>query len=214
VKKENNNSNLQLYQNERKQNMKIKINWVFILVIGVMFIGTLAFVPADVRAESNEDVEGEYSMVEDGAIGDIVPTKTNTTVDLVTPCRIVDTRNAVGYFSPGQRREYYVYGPGTGPVGMQQQGGNLAGCPAPRSEPKGVIINVTVVPLSGLGNFRAFPANVGPPNASLVNYRAGVQNIANAASVETYELGGPREIEFLNSNGFAHLIVDVMGYYD
>jgi hypothetical protein len=208
VKKEYNNSNLRLYQNERKQNMKIKINWVFILVIGVMFIGTLAFVPAVVRADQSDG--GEYGLVEDGAIGDIVPTKTNTTVDLVTPCRILDTRNVGGYFSPGQRREYYVYGG----IDVSSQGGNFAGCPAPRGEPKGVIINVTVVPLSGQGNFSAFPANVSPPNASLINYRAGVQNIANAASVETYEVIGPREIEFINRNGFAHLIVDIMGYYD
>lgn len=194
--------------------MKTRTNWIFFIAVGVMFIGALAFGPVNVLAETNEDVATEYGEVEDGAVGEDLEVKTNTTVDLVTPCRIVDTRNAGGFFFPGQRREYYVYGPGPGPVGTIQQGGNPFGCPAPRGEPKGVIINVTAVPVSGSGNFRAFPANVNPPTASLVNYRAGVQNIANAASVETYELGGPRELEIQNSFGFSHLVIDVMGYYD
>ena len=195
--------------------MKTRINWIFIIAVGVMFIGALTLGPANVWAESNEDFEGEYGLVEEGAEpAEDLEVKTNTTVDLVRPCRIVDTRNIGGFFFPGQRREYYVYGPGPGPVGMIQQGGNPFGCDAPRGEPKGVIINVTAVPVSGSGNFRAFPANVSPPTASLVNYRAGVQNIANAASVETYELGGPRELEIQNNFGFSHLVIDVMGYYD
>jgi hypothetical protein len=97
---------------------------------------------------------------------------------------------------------------------MIQQGGNPAGCPAPRSEPKGVIINIVAVPVAGQGNFGAFPANIAPPFAAVVNYRAGVQNIGNGLSVETYESGGPREIEFINRFGYSHLVVDIYGYYD
>ena len=70
------------------------------------------------------------------------------------------------------------------------------------------------VPVAGQGNFGAFPANISPPNAAVINYRAGVQNIANGLSVETYELGGPREIEFINRFGISHLVVDIYGYYD
>jgi hypothetical protein len=128
----------------------------------------------------------------------------------VSPCRIIDTRNAGGFFNPGERREYYVYGPAGD---IFPQGGNATGCPAPRGEPRGVHINVTSVPVSGTGNFKAFPANENPPNASLVNYRTGVQNIANAATLKTYFNVGPKEIEFQDSFGSAHLIVDVLGYY-
>jgi hypothetical protein len=124
----------------------------------------------------------------------------------VKPCRIIDTRIAGGAFSPGASREFNVYG------SVASQGG-AADCPSPRGEPRAVHINVTAVPVSGQGNFRAYPANMGPPNASLVNYKAGVQNVANAGTIQTYWSIGPEEIEFLNSNGTAHLIVDVLGYY-
>lgn len=195
--------------------MKARTIRIFIIAVGVMFIGALAFGPVNVWAQSNEDAGGEWGPVEDEAGAEDLEVKTNTTVDLVTPCRIIDTRLAGGFFVPNQRREYYVYGPGPGSVGMIQQGGNPAGCPAPRSEPKGVIINVVAVPVAGQGNFGAFPANLlFPPNAAVINYRAGVQNIANGISVETYELGGPREIEFINRFGIAHLVVDIYGYYD
>jgi hypothetical protein len=132
----------------------------------------------------------------------------------VTPCRIVDTRVAVGAFLPGQTRTYYVYGPGPGPVGTIQQGGNPAGCPSPNGEPRAVHLNITVVPLVGNGFFKAFPPNVAPPNASIINYRAGVQNIANAATIQTFFSFGPQEIAFQNSGAStAHLIIDVEGYY-
>lgn len=194
--------------------MKTRTIWIFLFAVAVMFIGALAFGPTSVWAESNEEAGGEWGLAEDEAGAEDLEVKTNTTVDLVTPCRILDTRIVGGFFSPGQRREYYVYGPGAGAVGMIQQGGNPAGCPAPRSEPKGVIINIVAVPVGGQGNFGAFPANIAPPLAGVINYRAGVQNVSNGISVETYELGGPREIEFINRNGFSHLIVDVYGYYD
>ena len=77
----------------------------------------------------------------------------------VTPCRIVDTRRGGGgVFSPGQSREYFVYGS----VGAQ---GGSAICSSSKGEPRGVHLNVTAVPVDGTGNFKAFPANVGPPNS-------------------------------------------------
>jgi hypothetical protein len=127
----------------------------------------------------------------------------------VPPCRILDTRIVGGAFSPGVSREYYVYGG----FDISSQGGNPAGCFSPRGEPRAVHINITVVPLAGNGYFKAYPANIVGPNASIINYRSGVQNIANAATIQTYYSIGPREIEFQNFNGTAHLIVDILGYY-
>ena len=124
----------------------------------------------------------------------------------VTPCRIVDTRNAGGAFGPGESREFYVYG------GVGAQGG-AANCPSPRGEPRAVHINVTAVPVSGQGNVAAFPANISPPNASLINYKTGVQNIANAATIKTYFSLGAQEIGIHNRVGTPHLVIDVMGYY-
>jgi hypothetical protein len=170
--------------------MKSKCNWLLIIVVGVMIFGVQVFLADEVRAQADEDLV--FTPVE--------------------PCRIVDTRNpgpVSGEFSPGERREFSVYGT----TEISGQGGNPAGCPAPSGEPSAVHLNVTAVPQSGVGNFAVFPANVNPPNASLLNYSAGVQNIANAASIKTYIQAGAEEIEVKNSFGFAHLVIDVLGYY-
>ena len=191
--------------------MKTKLNWVYVIVIGLMLIGAQAFVPANVRAEPANQSDLEYGLVEDGTVGEALEVATNTTVDLVTPCRIIDTRIVGGIFSPGERREYYVYGT----IDVSSQGGNPFGCPAPRGEPDGVFINIVAAPFVGKGNFGAFPANIAPPLAAVINYNAeNNQPIANGVMVETFNLVGPREIEFINRNGFSHLIVDVYGYYD
>ena len=162
-----------------------------------------------IETNTAQSLEANVVAPEDGiqVIGDIDKDYSYTPV---TPCRIVDTRNAVGDFIPGERREYYVYGTAGD---ILPQGGNAAGCPSPQGEPRGVVLNITAVGVSGNGNFVAFPANVAPPAASLVNYKTGVQNIANTAPVKAYTLFGPKEVEFLNSFGTAHLVVDVMGYY-
>ena len=76
-----------------------------------------------------------------------------------------------------------------------------------------VHLNVTVVPQLGWGNFVVYPANEEAPNASQTNYRAGVQNVANAATVKTYSSAGFKQIEVKNSFGYAYLVIDVMGYY-
>jgi hypothetical protein len=76
-----------------------------------------------------------------------------------------------------------------------------------------VHLNVTAVPVAGQGNFKAYSANVSAPNASFVNYKAGVQNVANAGTINTYYSIGQPEIEIRNSFGTAHLVINVMGYY-
>ena len=193
--------------------MKTRTNWIFIIAVGALFIGVLAFGPVNVWAQSNEDTGGEFGAVEAGTAEEDTEVATKLYTYLVKPCRVVDTRKIGGYFFPGEWREYYVYGPYLGAAGIAQQGGYIGGCPAPNGEPYGVVLNVTAVPYSGNGNFTAYPANVSAPTASLVNYRHGVQNIANAASVETYWNPGPREIEIKNNFGYSHLVIDIMGYY-
>ncbi|MDW7773245.1 MAG: hypothetical protein SCH71_10185 [Desulfobulbaceae bacterium] len=124
----------------------------------------------------------------------------------VTPCRIVDTRNAGGMFAAGTSRAYYVYGT----TQISAQGGNPAGCTSPVGEPRGVVVNVTAVSTAN-GNLRAYPANVAVPNASLVNFRPGVP-IANAAAVKTYYSFGPEELK-IYASAATHVVIDVMGYY-
>ena len=199
----------------------MKLKWISVIVIGIMLIGGQAFVANQVKAaESQADVlintfgDANVSAEEfASSLGDEIlpaPAFTDLSYSPVTPCRVVDSRiGGGGMFTPGERQEYYVYGTSD----IIPQGGNPAGCASPRGEPSAVHINLTAVPYSGTGNFVAFPANYNPPTASLTNYRAGVQNIANAATIRTYNVFGPKELEVMNNYGYAYLVIDVMGYY-
>jgi hypothetical protein len=123
----------------------------------------------------------------------------------VTPCRIVDTRLAGGAIPPGGIRSYNVRG------AVASQGGNPSACPSPKGEPRAVHINVAAVPL-GNGNIRAFPSGSASPTASLVNYRAGVQNVANSGTIKTC-FNCTRDINIQSNFGTAHVVIDVLGYY-
>jgi Regulator of Chromosome Condensation (RCC1) repeat protein len=122
----------------------------------------------------------------------------------VTPCRIVDTRLSGGAIPPGGIRSYNVWGD------VASQGGNSSGCPSPKGEPYTAHINVTVVP-SGNGNIVAYPFGSTAPLASLVNYRADAQNIANSGTVKTCFNCG-KDINIKSRVGTAHVIIDVLGY--
>ncbi len=160
------------------------------------------------EVEQNADSIDDINVIMGGSeglerLGDLTEDYAYTAV---TPCRIVNTNVLGGPFLPGVARSYRVYGL----VGAQ---GGAAFCPSPNGEPRAVHINVTAVPVAGQGNFRAYPAGGAAPNASLTNYKAGVQNVANAGTIRTvFNLAGP-EITVLNSFGTANLVIDVLGYY-
>ncbi len=128
----------------------------------------------------------------------------------VLPCRVVDTRpfaGGTGAIAAGSSRSFDVHGDGTVIGG---QGGNPAGCSAPQGEPRGVHINVTVVPLSGGGFLKVYPFNTPEPNASLVNFGQAT-NTANAASVKTcFGCGSDLTVKVSQT---AHVVIDVLGYY-
>ncbi len=132
----------------------------------------------------------------------------------VEPCRIVDTRIAVGGGNPipaNTTRDFHVHGTTL----IVAQGGNIAGCIAPQGEPRAVHVNVTVVPAGGNGHVRVFPdGRATPPTASLVNFKQGT-NIANAATIETRfsTNASTPDISVFVANAPAHVIMDVMGYY-
>ncbi len=127
----------------------------------------------------------------------------------VAPCRVVDTRfGGGGVLLGGTNRAFFVYGNAATIAG---QGGNPAGCPSPRGEPRAVHLNVTIVPQAGGGFIKVYPANLPAPNASLVNFTAGV-NIANAATVQTFFSLAAQEIRVFSSQN-VHVVIDVLGYY-
>jgi hypothetical protein len=148
---------------------------------------------------------GPFGEVVANSLGDTDQDYVYTPVE---PCRIFDTRNVGGAIPAGGTRDFYVYGGGLDTL----QGGNPAGCPAPKGEPRAVHLNVTVVPVGAQGNVRVYPANVATPQASAVNFKLGT-NIANALTVQTYYFFGPQEIQVFAGAGAAHVLADVMGYY-
>lgn len=134
----------------------------------------------------------------------------------VTPCRLVDTRNAGGAFQPSQVREYYVYGSGSL---MLAQGGVETGCSSPVGEPRGVMLSFTAVPVNGAGTVNAYPANETQPTwGTMVVYQQDTGNggqgaISSTSFVKTYYSTTNKDIRVVNRFGEGHLVIDVVGYF-
>jgi hypothetical protein len=129
-----------------------------------------------------------------------------TTYAPVTPCRIVDTRLAGGVIPLSGIRSYNVWG------AVATQGGNPAGCPSPKGEPRAVHINVTAVPSSGNGHITAYPYGSTAPLAILVSYKAGGPPIANSGTAKTC-FNCDKDINIKSNFGTVHAVIDVLGYY-
>ncbi len=129
----------------------------------------------------------------------------------VTPCRIIDTRAGVspytGILAANTGRGFLVVA-----SDYSVQGGFAGSCGIPSNPPPAAIaINLTSTGQSGPGNLRVIQSGGGVPNASLLNYVAGV-NTANAATVPSFRNNG-YDIYIWSANSASHAIVDIMGYY-
>jgi hypothetical protein len=117
----------------------------------------------------------------------------------VTPCRMVDTRNAMGPFGgpalAGSGARTFVMG---GRCGVPPTATALAA-------------NVTVTGSTEAGYLTLHAADVGRPLASSVNY-APNQARANNAHLKLGP-GGDVVVFCGQSGGTAHVIIDVVGYY-
>ena len=131
---------------------------------------------------------------------DSVPTSTLPFVG-ITPCRLVDTRNAG--FPPGYGPPSLSPGvPNGRTFGMTGQCGISAGAEA-------VSLNVTVTGTLGTGYVVLFPQDGAFPPVSTLNYFAG-QTVANAAIVP---LGTGGAIRVVAGVSGTDVIIDVNGYY-
>jgi hypothetical protein len=118
----------------------------------------------------------------------------------VTPCRLIDTRDATGsYGGPALNanadRSFFI-------------GGRCGVPPAA----KAVAVNLTVTQPQALGDLRVYPGGGTLPNTSTMNYRAG-QTRANNAVVNL----GPQSdlvVRCVQGNGTVHFILDVTGYFE
>ena len=125
----------------------------------------------------------------------------------LTPCRVVDTRGAVG--------------PQGGPALAANTSRNFAiinvgGCGVPATA-KAAAINVTAIQATDNGDLRIFPYQSPVPLASVINFGTTDFALANGAIIPLANIGG-LDISVQNdmppgSSGTVHLVVDVTGYF-
>ena len=116
----------------------------------------------------------------------------------VTPCRVVDTRDATGPYggpalSAGAARAFALAGP----------------CGVP-SEASAVVLNVTVVNPTSAGSLTLYPGTGIVPGATTISFTAG-RTRANNATMALID--GFLSIFDHQESGTTDVIIDVSGYY-
>jgi hypothetical protein len=125
----------------------------------------------------------------------------------LTPCRVVDTRNANGpsggpALAANTDRSFPVI--------------NVNSCGVP-STAKAAVFNVTAVAPGDNGNFIIYPAGSPRPNTSVVNWSVADFATGNGAFLPLANQGGVDITVYPNmppgSPGTVHLVIDVTGYF-
>jgi hypothetical protein len=130
-------------------------------------------------------------------IPDAAPTA--TLLYTVTPCRVVDTRNATG-----------PYG-GPAIVANSDRVWVLGGrCGIPTTA-KAAAVNVTVTQPSAAGALRLYAGGTATPLASSINYRAGQTRSNNA--IPPLGTGAALGLHCDQPSGAVQVIIDVSGYF-
>lgn len=119
----------------------------------------------------------------------------------VPPCRIVDTRAAIGPLGgpalPGQSGRTFA----------------LAGTCGIPSSAKSVSVNLTVTQAAAPGHLTIHPAGTGTPLASSINFSAGQTRANNAILRLSTDGSGSVAVENA-APGPVHFILDVSGYFE
>ena len=125
----------------------------------------------------------------------------------LTPCRVVDTRNANG--------------PSGGPVLAANTARNfpiinINSCGVPATA-RAAVVNVTAVAPGDNGNFIIYPAGSPRPNTSVVNWSVADFATGNGAFLPLANQGGVDITVYPNmppnSSGMVQLVIDVTGYF-
>ena len=196
--------------------MKSKFAWLSIIVFGAILFRMPPVYAEDMQPEYGPEDEAYEQAVGDQSFdleSDDIFTLGDTDKDFVytpvKPCRIIDTRNAGGKIASGDSRAFLVYGNGGQ---MAAQGGNSAGCPSPRGEPRAVHINIVAVNSVASGWLTVWPTGTGMPLAGVLNYYPGrTDPISNAFTVK---IGAGMALDInVYAHKSTHVVSDVMGYY-
>ncbi len=133
----------------------------------------------------------------------------------IAPCRIVDTRGTgarAGALAAGTSRAFDLT---TGGLSKGQGGvTSAATCPGlPSYSYYGWAVNITAVGYYATGGLKAWGYSGTEPNASIINYSAGVAPaIANSATMIGCD-GCVDDVVIKAFSSPTHVIIDVVGYY-
>jgi hypothetical protein len=127
----------------------------------------------------------------------------------VAPCRIVDTRNAIGAFTSPGYRSYDLDGVTAAGANYSAQGGLAGSCNIPYGVVSAAALNITVTAGVSGGYLTAWDLGT-QPNASTINWIVG-ETLANTTIVPINP-GGGADFKIYSSGG-VHVIVDVVGYF-
>ncbi|MFT3792016.1 MAG: hypothetical protein QM741_13280 [Rudaea sp.] len=140
-------------------------------------------------------------------IGAAPPVYQPTTSELryvpVAPCRVADTRVAVGALSAGITRTFAVQTAASYPA----QGGQSGGCGIPSSAVS-VTASLVAVAVPADGHLQAWAAGDAKPSSSVLNYNKSQTN----NSTPTIPLGAAGMAVY-SSAGPVNVVIDVTGYY-
>jgi hypothetical protein len=124
------------------------------------------------------------------------PASAGLDFNTVTPCRLVDTRTSTPLASQ-VTRTFAI--PGS--------------CGIPSSA-KALMLNVTAIGSTANGNVILWPADLGKPVTSVLNFTIGVTRANNAiALLATDGTGGLSAQASVAGGGTVHLVLDVVGYF-
>jgi hypothetical protein len=116
----------------------------------------------------------------------------------LTPCRIVDTRNATGVNG----------GPA---LGTTQRNFAIKGnCGVPATA-KAVSLNIAVTGASANSWLIVWPAGQAKPNTAAINFSANDWALSNGAIVGV--AAGSPDLSVFNASGTVQVIIDVTGYF-
>lgn len=124
--------------------------------------------------------------------------------NVLTPCRLVDTRNTASRIDAGSILDIHVSGAEYG-----AQGGAASDCGVP-ADAKAVVVNVTVVQPDAPGYLSVFPRGAAMPLASSLNYTAGA--IAGNEIIVGQAAGGGPAVS-IYSYARTDVVVDVVGFF-
>jgi hypothetical protein len=154
---------------------------------------------------------GGYYSSENAVVQNLGDSSADLVYTPVTPCRIIDTRNAGGIIAANTTRDFYV-----AVTNYSVQGGSATTCGIPFGPATAVMINYVAVSPTSSGDLRAWPYGGTMPTASVINYIPN-QNVANAVIQPICDpaVSGclSYDLSVHADSRNVHLVADVVGYF-